>query len=108
VSAVAHDIVPGDTAQVTSGDPIAVPTPIAAAVSSNPLFEGAKVQPNPVVEPSPNAGLRNHPRTLCSTASGQAGGTFVCGGELLLAVPASVANPQAPGYEATLTLTLTL
>jgi hypothetical protein len=111
VSAVAHDIVPGDTAQVTSGPNLAVPTPIAAAVSANPLFEGAKVQANPVVEPAANMGsnsLRAHPQTLCSTASGQAGGTFVCGGELQLAVPASVANPQAPGYEATLTLTLTL
>lgn len=111
VSAVAHDIVPGDTAQVTSGPALAVPAPIAAAVSANPLFEGAKVQANPVVEPAANMGptsLRAHPQTLCSTASGQAGGTFVCGGELQLAVPASVANPQAPGYEATLTLTLTL
>jgi hypothetical protein len=108
VSAVAHDIVPGDTAQVTSGAPIPVPTAIAAAISTNPLFEGAAVQPNPVVEPSPNAGLKNAPQTLCSTASGQAGGTFVCGGLLQLAVPASVANPAAPGYEAILTLTLTL
>jgi hypothetical protein len=108
ISAVGHDIVPGDTAQVTSGPDIAVPSPVSAAVSSNPLFEGAKVQPNPVLEPSPSAGLRNGPKPLCFTASGQSGGTFVCGGELQLAVPASVANSAAPGYEATLTLTLTL
>jgi hypothetical protein len=108
VSAVGHSIVPGDTAQVESGAAISVPGATAPTVSANPLFEGAAVQPNPVVETAPPAGLHTTPQTLCSTSSGQAGGTFVCGGELQLAVPASVANPATPGYEATLTLTLTL
>jgi Bacterial Ig domain len=107
VSAVAHSIVPGDTALVTSGAPISVPGATAPTVSTNPLLEGAAVQPNPVVEDAPPAGLHTAPQTLCSTSSGQAGGTFVCGGELQLAVPASVALPTG-AYTATLTLTLTL
>ncbi|MHB1519250.1 MAG: Ig-like domain-containing protein [Acidimicrobiales bacterium] len=111
-SAVAHNIVPGDTAQVASGSPIAPFVPIAPTASTNPILAGSPVQPNPVVEPAPNAGLHNAPQTLCSTASGQAGGTFICGAGLELVIPASIAEPGvlsavgAPAYAATITLTL--
>jgi hypothetical protein len=111
VAAVAQNIVPGDTAQVAPGAGISLPAVQAAAASTNPeiaaLLQG-NVQSNPVVEPSPDAGLHTLPAPLCSTAVGMAGGTFLCGAALELAVPASVANPVEPGYEATLTLTLTL
>ena len=110
-SAVAHTIVPGDTAQVTSGAVVLPPTPGSPATSANPILEGASVQANPVVEPDPNAGLHDTMQTMCSTAAGQSGGTFVCGAGLELLVPASVAEPavgpfHAPAYQATLTVTL--
>jgi len=117
---VAHNIVPGDTAQVTAGNVILPFAPIAPAASSNPILAPAPVQntttqlsPSPVVEPSPNPGLHNAPQTMCSTAAGQAGGTFVCGAGLELLIPASIAQPGASAfypytgaYLATLTLTL--
>jgi len=117
-SAVAHSIVPGDTALVTSGSPIAPFTPIAPALSVSGILAGTSVQPNPVVEPSPAVGLQGAPATLCSTIGGQAGGTFICGAGLELVVPASIAEPtqeshtgqifgqNVPAYYATLTLTL--
>ncbi len=117
---VAHNIVPGDTAQVTAGNLIVPFAPIAPAASTNPILAPSPVQntttqlaPTPVVEPVPNAGLHNAPQTMCSTASGQAGGTFICGAGLELLVPASIAQPGASAfypytgaYLATLTLTL--
>ena len=110
-SAVAHTIVPGDTAQVASGPVVLPPTPGSPATSANPILEGASVQANPVVEPAPNAGLHDAMQTMCSAAAGQSGGTFVCGAGLELLVPASVAEPavgpfHAPAYQATLTVTL--
>lgn len=121
VAAVAHTIVPGDTAQVAPGTSTLGKTPVLTpAANSNPivnaLFGGAAVQANPVLEPAPFGGLTT-PQTLCSTASGQAGGTFICGAALTLDIPASIAepgvtatgitaSPQAPGYVATVTLTL--
>jgi hypothetical protein len=108
--AVAHSIVPGDTAQVTTGAIVPPFTPVAPAASTNPILQGSVVQSNPVVEPSPNAGLHSAPQTMCSTAAGQAGGTFICAAGLELLIPASVAEPAAgafgPAYTATLTLTL--
>lgn len=109
---VAHGIVPGDVAQITPGTPMA---PIAATAPSvsNPLL--GSVQPTTgglVVEPAVTTGLADGPVVLCSTASLQAGGTFLCGASIELAVPASVAEPIVdshlgePAYEATLTLTL--
>jgi hypothetical protein len=110
-SGVAHNVVAGDTAQVTSGATIAPPQVFPPTVA-NPILGGAVTQPNPVVEVPAAAGLHSTPQTLCSTASGQAGGTFICGAGLELAVPASIAEPVvdshigAPAYEATITLTL--
>ena len=111
VSAVAHAIVPGDTAQVTSGAAVLPPALGSPAASANPILQGASVQANPVVEPAPAAGLHDAMQTMCSTASGQSGGTFVCGAGLELLVPASAAEPtvgpfHAPAYQATLTITL--
>jgi hypothetical protein len=107
-SAVAHNIVPGDTALVTTGAPVlaALPNGILPTPSANPVLQGALVQANPVAEPAPAAGLHDLPQPMCSTAAGQAGGTFVCGAGLVLQVPASTADPLPPGYVATLTLTL--
>lgn len=110
-AAVASAIVPGDTAQVAAGNLILPFVPVGPAPSANPILQGAPVQPNPVVEPAPNAGLQAGPATMCSTLSGQSGGTFVCGAGLELVVPASVAEPGPsaygmPAYVATLTVTL--
>jgi hypothetical protein len=104
--AVAHSIVPGDTAQVLAGAIVLPFGPVSPAVSTNPVLQGAAVQPNPVVEPAPNAGLHDSPQPMCSTQSGQAGGTFICGAGLELLIPASVAEPAGGAYLATLTLTL--
>lgn len=109
--AVSHSIVPGDTAQVTAGPIIGPPNPEPPVVSTNPILQGSLTQANPVVEPSPNAGLHNAPQVMCSTSAGQAGGTFICAAGLELMVPASVAEPAlgafgAPAYQASLTLTL--
>lgn len=109
-AAVASSIVPGDTAQVAPGGIILPFTPVGPSVSLNPILQGSSVQPNPVVEPAPNAGLQSAPQTMCSTASGQSGGTFICAAGLELLIPASVAEPAAgpfgPAFEATLTVTL--
>ena len=110
-AAVASSIVPGDTAQVAAGGIVLPFAPVSPAVSANPILQGSSVQPNPVVEPAPNAGLHNAPQTMCSTVSGQSGGTFICAAGLELMVPASVAEPAvgaflAPAYQATLTVTL--
>jgi hypothetical protein len=120
VAAVAHAIVPGDTAQITPGTPVlgglALVNPNAANAAglhdalNQPVPAlapfGAQTQPNPVVEPSPVAGLHDSAQTLCQTLTGQSGGKFVCGAGLIVAVPASAAAPASPGYQATLTLTL--
>lgn len=114
VAAVAHDIVPGDTAAVTAGAPVAPPSVLPALLANatgalagtnavDPA--GNRAQLNPVVEESPNGGLHNSAQTLCSTASTHAGGSFVCGANLVVAVPASAAASGSP-YQATLTLTL--
>ena len=119
--AVAHAIVPGDTAQVTAGGLVPPVTVVQPNTSTDPLLAPAAVQndntaitaPSPVQEPSANPGLNATAQTMCSTAAGQAGGTFVCGAGLELLIPASIANPGASAfypysgaYQATLTLTL--
>jgi hypothetical protein len=112
---VAHGIVPGDTAQIAPGTQM---VPIAATPPSvaNPLL--GTVQPTTgglVVEPGVVTGLDDGPVVLCQTLADQAGGTFICGASIELAVPASIAEPivnnntlgaPAPAYQATLTLTL--
>jgi len=111
--AVAHAIVPGDTAQVTAGNLVPPVAPVAPATSTSPILAPNAVQTNPVVESAPNPGLNAAPATMCKTAAGQAGGTFICGAGLELLIPASIANPGASAfypysgaYQATLTLTL--
>lgn len=120
VAAVAHGIVAGDTAQVSPGIPVLAGLNVLAPTTANAaaLLDaaglgpngalapfGSATQTNPVVEPSPPAGLHDAAQTLCSTASGASGGTFVCGAGLIVAVPASAAA-DTTGYQATLTLTL--
>jgi hypothetical protein len=114
-AAVAHGIIPGDTAQVTAGAAVLALNVIAPNVANAPQAiaafaavpgQSTATQANPVVEPAPQAGLHNVAQTLCSTAANQSGGTFICGAGLVVGVPASAAAPAAPGYEATLTLTL--
>lgn len=120
VAAVSHVIVPGDTAAIAPGTPVlgglaTVPPSLANAAGltdslgqNNPALAafGDATQGNPVVEPNPVPGLHDAAQTLCTTASGHSGGTFICGAGLVVAVPASAAAPAAPGYQATLTLTL--
>jgi hypothetical protein len=96
--ALLHTGAPGTAPTVTNTSPILLPV---------------KTQANPVVEPAPaTGGLHTTPQTLCTTKSGHAGGTFVCGAGLLLQVPASAAEPIAgshtpkPAYQATVTFTL--
>ena len=106
LAAVGHDVVPGDVAQVTAGPAVAPPSVLAAVLQASGPLAGTKLQASPVAEPAPTAGLHNGAQTLCSTASTQSGGTFECGANLVVAVPASAFAPGAPGYRATLTLTL--
>jgi hypothetical protein len=106
LAAVAHDVVPGDVAQVTPGPAVAPPSVLAAVLQASGPLAGIRLQANPVVEPAPAAGLHDGAQTLCSTASTRSGGTFACGANLVVAVPASAFAPGAPGYRATLTLTL--
>lgn len=82
---------------------------------------------NPLSEPAPPGGFHNAAQTICSSSepvknqpfggsqampAGHAGGTFVCGALLSVAVPASAFAPTvagingATGFEAFLTLTL--
>lgn len=171
-SAVAHNIVPGDVAQVQSG--LIVPAPGFAApgvatgyltgncgtyvvtggpsnsatnkagtyylhpTSADPSSGVGPYVGTCSVQPAANSyggaayattelagpGLHTAAQTLCSSSEladsagrqagtpAHAGGTFVCGAQLIVAVPASAAAPTAPGlnsatgYEAYLTLTL--
>lgn len=133
VAGVAHAIVAGDTAEVTPGaallnigsqapsltntaglgnvtaGPLGVGVGAAIAAYDNAaghLGGSAATQTNPVTEVAAVGGLHQSAQTLCSTISGQSGGTFLCGSALIVSVPASAAAPAAPGYIATLTLTL--
>jgi hypothetical protein len=122
VAAVAHTIVAGDTANINPGPPVLgglaaqAPTALNAAglqslgTGVNPALAafGEKTQTNPVTELPSAAGLHTGAQPLCATQSGQSGGTFVCGAGLVVSVPASAAATVAPGFEATLVLTLVL
>ena len=106
LAGVAHDVVPGDVAQVSAGPLVAAPSVQAAVLQASGPLASTNLQANPVVEPAPTAGLHDGAQTLCSTVSTRSGGTFECGANLVFAVPASAFAPGAPGYQATLTLTL--
>jgi hypothetical protein len=106
LAGVAHDVVPGDVAQVSAGAVVGAPSVLAAVLQATGPLAGTNLQANPVVEPAATAGLHNGAQTLCSTVSTRSGGTFQCGANLVFAVPASAFAPGAPGYQATLTLTL--
>ena len=54
----------------------------------------------------PPSGLSATPQILCQAPALASQGSFSCGAGLVLPMPASAATPQAPGYQATLTLTL--
>lgn len=97
----------------------------APAVAPCVVQPSAQTYPN-YIPTNLSAGLHSAAQSLCdsseatatvngentSIAAGHAGGTFVCGAELVVAVPASAAAPTvassfAPaGYQAFLTLTL--
>jgi Neocarzinostatin family len=106
VAGVAHDVVPGDVAQVSAGTAIAPPSVLGAVLQSSGPLANTNLQANPVIEPAPVAGLHDSAQTLCNSASLHSGGTFECGANLVVAVPASAFAPGAPGYQAILTLTL--
>ncbi|SCL72379.1 HtaA domain-containing protein [Micromonospora peucetia] len=75
-------------------------TPSAVAVDDPLGGNPGTVVPGAVA--APGAGLGGA-RALCTSAAGASGGTFTCGAQLNLGVPASAA---AGDYTATLTLTL--
>jgi hypothetical protein len=104
LAGVAHDLVPGDVAKVNAGNPVAAASLLPAVLQSSGPLAGAKLQGAPA--PAPLDGLHTAAQTLCSAASTTSGGTFACGANLVVAVPASAFAPGAPGYQATLTLTL--
>ena|GEM_PF-2695544 len=79
----------GSPAQVAAG-------PVIGPVTPSP--------PGTVV--SPPAGLSAAPALLCDSPANASEGSFTCSAGLTLAVPASAAAPGGPGYQATLTLTL--
>ncbi len=87
------------------------------AVIDAPLVGSpAQVEAGPVIGPvlpsapgsvvSPPAGLSAGPQLLCQAPANASAGEFTCSAGLTLAVPASAAEPLAPGYQSTLTLTL--
>jgi hypothetical protein len=82
--------VPGDTAAVSPGAAVFPP-------GAQPRPAGLQTVP----------GLHDTAQSLCSSPANQSGGTFHCDAFLVLSVPASTAAALTPGYQATLTLTLT-
>jgi hypothetical protein len=110
--------VPGDTAAVAAGAIILPPnTTPQTLIPFPPSIAGARNNVNSVLppysllggiaSPTPGPGLHDVAQQLCSSPPNQSGGTFQCDAGLLLAVPGSAAAARTPGYEATLTLTLT-
>jgi hypothetical protein len=89
-SAIAHTVIPGDVAQVTSG----------ATLFSPGFFSNVSVAGGIT---GLATGLGSSAQTLCSSPATHSGGTFSCGASLGLSVPASSA---AGVYGAVLTLTL--
>ena len=122
----------GDFVASTVGSPITCDTPATysnicipggnlgwspQAVIDAPLVGSpAQVAAGPVIGPvnpsppgsvvSPPAGLNAAPAVLCDAPANASEGSFTCSAGLVLAVPASAANPGSPGFQATLTLTL--
>ncbi|MHB1880185.1 MAG: Ig-like domain-containing protein [Acidimicrobiales bacterium] len=90
-------------------------TPEASVNASLPtspaqVIPGAVIDPASVFAPgtavSPPHGLSSAPQMLCQAPAGASLGSFSCGAGIVLPVPASAAAPSLPGYQATLTLTL--
>jgi len=81
--------VAGYPAQVTPGSAVASPEGVPAGTTLAPL-----------------SGLGSAPQVLCQAPANASQGLFTCGAGLTLAVPASTSVPIAPGFQATLTLTL--
>lgn len=81
--------VAGYAAQVSSGATLPAPAPVPSGTT-----------------PSPVTGLGSVPQVLCQAPANASQGMFTCGAGLSLAVPASAAEPISPGYQATITLTL--
>lgn len=74
--------------------------PTATAVNDPLVGATGTVTPGPVAQPGAGLGTA---RALCTSAAGASAGSFTCGGQLNLGVPAGA----VPGdYTATLTLTL--
>ncbi len=90
-------------------------TPTASVVTALP-GTAAQIAPGSVVTPptavvggaatSPPPGIHDTPQVLCQAQAGVSEGAFQCGGSLVVTVPASTTDPLPPGFEATLTLTL--
>jgi hypothetical protein len=87
-----------------------------ANVDAVPLGTSAQVEPGSPIDPStifvpasivtPPPGLNAIPQVLCQAPANLSQGQFTCGADIVLPIPASVAEPNSAGYEATLTLTL--
>jgi hypothetical protein len=77
----------------------------SAMVEPGPLVDPSSISPpGSVVSPSP--GLNSTPQVLCQSPANLSQGQFTCSADIVLRVPASAAVPVSPGYEATLTVTL--
>jgi dehydratase len=112
-SAVVDTVLAGSAAVVQPGTTIIPVTPI----TENSALPGGvdPLQPNgwpevsaPGTSVTPPAGLHDLSQILCDSPDGASEGSFTCGAELFLPVPASSAASEGPGYQATLTLTLML
>jgi hypothetical protein len=87
-----------------------------AAIDAPVVGSPAQVEAGPVIGPvlpsapgtvvTPPGGLNAAPQLLCQAPPNASEGEFTCSAGLTLAVPASAAEPAAPGYQSTLTLTL--
>ena len=131
VAAVAQDLVPGDVGTVTAGNELPDVPYTAAAVCTQAGLTAVDCQNNAVsvgaigttagggwvsstlhtdaIAPAATWYNTNTnatvPETLCSSPTTLSGGTFDCGANLEVAVPASVAADSSP-FNATMILTL--
>lgn len=110
-TATVDSVLPGSSAVVQPGGAVG-PAPMTAA---NPSLPGARyplawdLWPSvsaPGITVKPPAGLHDTPQVLCQSTTASSGGSFTCGAGLILPVPASTAASSGPGFQATLTLTL--
>jgi dehydratase len=92
----------GWTPQATIDAPL---TGSPAQVEAGPVI-GPVLPAPPGTSESPPAGLNAAPQLLCQAPAYASEGSFTCSAALTLAVPASAAEPGTPGYQSTLTLTL--